>query len=683
MVTENYTVKVKVDGARQIEQLNASTIKIQNSLGGIGSAARLAGGALAAIGAAKISRSFLNTARSMETLSQRFKFLFGDAQEGAKAFEALNRYAATVPFSLDEIAAASGVLAVVSKDAAELEKNLGLTGNVAAVTGLDFKTAGEQIQRALSGGIGAADLLREKGVKNLLGFKDGVKYTTQETAEALQRVFGPDGKFGKASIALASTFDGLVSMVGDKMIQFQKKVMDSGPFDFLKAAVATVNDELSANFGSIEEAAKKIGAGIVSSAETIIVGAGYIIDAMMPVFKVFQESYNNILRATENLPTGIKTLGVIGFLMLGLTGKLIVVTIGAIIDNVMGLLGTLYGAMGKAVGGLGDLISKVPGLGSIGTYMKEAGDIAQAEGEKMKNAFKKVEDGAKGAEMGNLTFLEEIQSGKIVLGEYGQKLYDLVLRLREKQEEMRKTQEEADKLKKAIQGTGEATKASAITMENFKKTFVDSFNQMYEKFEPMKEGVKLLFDSFDTLKKGIGDAFADAILGAKNLSQAIGDLAKQIFRQLISGIIQLALEIWVFDKIREKVRQQKQEQDKLNASLGRELGLRTAIAAISMFTGGGGGFFGFLAEGGPAKQNKPYIVGERGPELFVPNTSGQVMPNDQISIGGGEATGDVNINFNIQTVDATGFDDLLLSRRGLITGIINEGVTRQGRKALI
>lgn len=36
---------------------------------------------------------------------------------------------------------------------------------------------------------------------------------------------------------------------------------------------------------------------------------------------------------------------------------------------------------------------------------------------------------------------------------------------------------------------------------------------------------------------------------------------------------------------------------------------------------------GFLAKGGPAIANHPYIVGERGPELFVPDRSGTVVPN--------------------------------------------------------
>ena len=47
---------------------------------------------------------------------------------------------------------------------------LEITGNVASVTGLDFRTTSEQIQRSFAGGIGAADLFREKGVRDMLRF---------------------------------------------------------------------------------------------------------------------------------------------------------------------------------------------------------------------------------------------------------------------------------------------------------------------------------------------------------------------------------------------------------------------------------------------------------------------------------------------------------------------------------
>lgn len=45
------------------------------------------------------------------------------------------------------------------------------------------------------------------------------------------------------------------------------------------------------------------------------------------------------------------------------------------------------------------------------------------------------------------------------------------------------------------------------------------------------------------------------------------------------------------------------------------------------------GLLGFRADGGPVSAGSPYIVGERGPELFVPNFSGTIVPNH--AMGGG------------------------------------------------
>jgi hypothetical protein len=42
-----------------------------------------------------------------------------------------------------------------------------------------------------------------------------------------------------------------------------------------------------------------------------------------------------------------------------------------------------------------------------------------------------------------------------------------------------------------------------------------------------------------------------------------------------------------------------------------------------------------LATGGLTSENKPYIVGERGPELFVPSSNGRIIPNNKLSSGGG------------------------------------------------
>jgi phage-related minor tail protein len=69
------------------------------------------------------------------------------------------------------------------------------------------------------------------------------------------------------------------------------------------------------------------------------------------------------------------------------------------------------------------------------------------------------------------------------------------------------------------------------------------------------------------------------------------------------------------------------------------------------FGGGGGGglgglfgglFGGFRADGGPVTAGRSYIVGERGPELFMPSSSGTIVP----SLSGASAGND-NVQINI------------------------------------
>lgn len=98
---------------------------------------------------------------------------------------------------------------------------------------------------------------------------------------------------------------------------------------------------------------------------------------------------------------------------------------------------------------------------------------------------------------------------------------------------------------------------------------------------------------------------------------------------------------------------------------------------------GGGGLFGgaiipgLLAEGGPAQAGKPYIVGEKGPELFMPKTSGTVIPNDQLTGSRNVATGAVNapitnnyITNNVSAIDAQGVAQFFAQNRRLMLGSV-------------
>ena len=93
-----------------------------------------------------------------------------------------------------------------------------------------------------------------------------------------------------------------------------------------------------------------------------------------------------------------------------------------------------------------------------------------------------------------------------------------------------------------------------------------------------------------------------------------------------------------------------------------------------------GSFFGMpmMANGGAVSKGKPVVVGERGAEVFIPNSTGQIT---QAARGTGGGT--VNVNFNIEAIDSNSFNSVLVENRGIITSIINNALNEKGRRQLV
>ncbi len=80
--------------------------------------------------------------------------------------------------------------------------------------------------------------------------------------------------------------------------------------------------------------------------------------------------------------------------------------------------------------------------------------------------------------------------------------------------------------------------------------------------------------------------------------------------------------------------------------------------------------------GGPVTSNQSYIVGENGPEMFTPTNSGSITRNSDV--GGGRA---VEVNFTINAVDTASFDELLISRQGVIQSVISDAMLESGQRS--
>jgi len=84
-----------------------------------------------------------------------------------------------------------------------------------------------------------------------------------------------------------------------------------------------------------------------------------------------------------------------------------------------------------------------------------------------------------------------------------------------------------------------------------------------------------------------------------------------------------------------------------------------------------------LADGGPAKAGQPYVVGEEGPELFVPKQSGTVIPNDEMATGGSGMFGSTTVNYNINAIDSRSFEARLAENPEFLFNVTRVGSRRQ------
>jgi phage-related minor tail protein len=149
---------------------------------------------------------------------------------------------------------------------------------------------------------------------------------------------------------------------------------------------------------------------------------------------------------------------------------------------------------------------------------------------------------------------------------------------------------------------------------------IDRQEQMAKMFVTMEDSMKRTQEVFDSVWGNMSSAIDNFVkTGKLNM--------KDFARSTIQSLIAIEMKMQAMSLLR---------------------GLFSSFAGS--FSGGGFGtgkafgnmdLGGFLAEGGPAEANTPYIIGERGPELFVPRTAGTVIPNNALSSMGGQT-----INYN-------------------------------------
>ena len=168
-------------------------------------------------------------------------------------------------------------------------------------------------------------------------------------------------------------------------------------------------------------------------------------------------------------------------------------------------------------------------------------------------------------------------------------------------------------------------------------TILEQTNLFKDAFEEWRLSIPDLNESLKSLSNqglnGLTDALTAGVTGAANFADAIKSMAKSVVDSLIKMLIQKYIVDAAFGFITTAIGN---TQAGINSSAGYSAGMGDPFASG----------FGGKAIGGSVQRGQPYMVGERGTEMFIPNQSGSIVPNDRLG-GGGSVV--VNQTINVST----------------------------------
>ena len=174
-------------------------------------------------------------------------------------------------------------------------------------------------------------------------------------------------------------------------------------------------------------------------------------------------------------------------------------------------------------------------------------------------------------------------------------------------------------------------------------------DQLKQKFMEIGQGIE----------DGIVSGLTDAVMGTKTLAQAAIGVLNDLKRKLVEVAIQRAVSgIGNF----------------FGTALGSAFGGGGGLSSIPFIASLGGAGF---AKGGKPPVGKVSLVGEKGPELFVPRSAGTIIPNNKI--GGGGTTNVVTVNVDASGSSVAGNTTDANSLGALIGGVVQQKLIEEQR----
>ena len=184
----------------------------------------------------------------------------------------------------------------------------------------------------------------------------------------------------------------------------------------------------------------------------------------------------------------------------------------------------------------------------------------------------------------------------------------------------------------------------------------------------------------------MGESFKGIVIISEEANEKIKEFSEGLAINIEDSIMRMTQGLMSFKDVVKNVFQYVASQIIRN-NIAKPL----ANSLSSLISGAVGGFatgtsgslssiFPPRANGGNVNAGQPYMVGERGAELFVPKSSGDIVPNNQI---GGSTVINVTYSPQVNALDPRTAGTVIVENAPTIVGVVRQAFERNGQQVLI
>lgn len=233
---------------RELRQMPREGKKAETATSGLVKAFAKLAGAISVVATARVAlNKLVDTTRQFDILNAGLITATGSAEGAAKAFEALQDFAISTPFGLQQ--SAEAFVKLVNYGLTPSERALRSYGNTASAMG---KSLEQMIEAVADATTGEFERLKEFGIRaskegdrvtfTFRGMKETVGFNAREIEEYLTRL--GEVNFADAMSNRMATLDGALANLGDSWDQFWLKLSQTGAGDAIEATVRRLNEAL-------------------------------------------------------------------------------------------------------------------------------------------------------------------------------------------------------------------------------------------------------------------------------------------------------------------------------------------------------------------------------------------------------------------------------------------------------